>query len=151
MTNCTSNIAHFPRCKSRQVQADFTGGDITSNAGELLLRQLDRKLQLSKALAKIINDPRDTARCLHKTETVVKQRLYVLVLGYEDLNDHQQLRYDLALQTATDSEHQLASQSTLCRFEKHANGEQAVQMHEILIEQFLASFRKPPKKNLVPG
>ncbi|WP_257281156.1 transposase [Endozoicomonas sp. ISHI1] len=59
-------MAHFPRCKSRLVQADFTGGGITSNAGVLLFRQPDRKLQLSKALAKIINDPRDTTRCLHK-------------------------------------------------------------------------------------
>ena len=146
MTDCNLDIAHFPRCKSRQVQADFSGGDITSNAGVLLLRELDRKLQLSKALSKIINDPRDPARCLHKTEAVVRQRLYGLALGYEDLNDHQQLRHDLALQTAVDTEHLLASQSTLCRFEKHASREQAVQMHKVLVEQFIASYRQPPKR-----
>ncbi|WP_196221180.1 transposase, partial [Sansalvadorimonas verongulae] len=135
MTDCILKDAHFPRCKSRKVQADFSGGDITSNAGVLLLRQLDRKLQLTNTLSRVINDPRDADRCLHQTETVLRQRIYGLALGYEDLNDHQQLLYDLALQTAADTDKQQASQSTLCRFEQQANRQQAVAMHEILVDQ----------------
>ena len=146
MTDCIPTDAHFPRCKSRKIQADFAGGDITSDAGVLLLRELDRELQLSRSISRVVHDPRDSSRCLHKTETVIRQRLYGLALGYDDLNDHQQLRYDLALQTAVDADQQLASQSTLCRFENQADREQAVKMHEILIEQFIASFRKAPKR-----
>lgn len=82
MTNCIPKDVHFPRCKSRKVEADFSGGDITSDAGILLLRQLDQNLQLTKSLCRIINDPRDTARCLHQTETVLRQRIYGLALGY---------------------------------------------------------------------
>lgn len=146
MTDCTPKIAHFPRCRSRLVQADFAGGDITSDAGVLLLRQLDRELRLSKSIGQIIHDPRVPGRCLHKTETMIRQRIYGLALGYEDLNDHQQLRRDLALQTAVDSDKILASQSTLCRLEQRADREQAVRMQNILVEQFIASFRRPPKR-----
>lgn len=146
MTDCIPKDAHFPRCKSRKVEADFSGGDITSNAGALLLRQLDRNLRLTQSLSRVVNDPRDADRCQHQTETVLRQRIYGLALGYEDLNDHQQLRYDLALQTAADTDKLLASQSTLCRFEQQASREQAVAMHGILVDQFIASFKKPPKR-----
>ena len=146
MTNCIPKDIHFPRCKSRKIEADFSGGDITSDAGVLLLRQVDRNIGLTKSLSHIINDPRDANRCQHQTQTVLRQRIYGLALGYEDLNDHQQLRNDLALQTATDTDKPLASQSTLCRFEQQANRAQAVAMHEILIEQFIASYKRPPKR-----
>ncbi len=88
----------------------------------------------------IVHDPRDSSRCQHQTTTIFRQRIYGLALGYEDLNDHQQLRYDLALQTATDVDKPLASQSTLCRFEQQANRQQVVRMHEVIIESFIASF-----------
>ncbi len=52
---------HFSSSKSREVQADFSGGDTTSYTGVLLLRQIDRELQLSKAISRIVNDPRDTS------------------------------------------------------------------------------------------
>ena len=148
MTKCTTLSASFPRCKGRQVIARFDGGDVTSDGGILLLRQLDREMGLTRAVARRLSDERDAQRCLHRTETLVRQRVFGLALGYEDLNDHQALRHDIALQTAVDTDGVLASQSTLCRFEQQADRDWAITIHEEMIEQFIRSFRRPPKKPL---
>ena len=148
MTKCTTPSASFPRCKGRQVIARFDGGDVTSDGGILLLRQLDREMGLTRAVARRLSDERDAQRCLHRTKTLVRQRVFGLALGYEDLNDHQALRHDIALQTAVDTDGVLASQSTLCRFEQQADRDWAVTIHEEMIEQFIRSFRRPPKKPL---
>jgi len=148
MTKCTTLSASFPRCKGRQVIARFDGGDVTSDGGILLLRQLDREMGLTRAIARRLSDDRDPQRCLHRTETLVRQRVFGLALGYEDLNDHQALRHDIALQTAVDTDGVLASQSTLCRFEQQADRDWAITIHEEMIEQFIRSFRRPPKKPL---
>lgn len=104
MTNCTQTSFEFPPLKRRQVEANFEGGDITSDGGVLLLRQVDQRLGLSEAVARALADPRRQASCLHDGLSILRQRLYGLALGYEDLNDHQQLREDLAMQTALERE-----------------------------------------------
>lgn len=146
MTECTQSSFEFPALKRRRVQASFDGGAITSDAGALLLRQVDRELSLTEAVAGALNDPRRSASCEHDTLSLVRQRIYALALGYEDLNDHQQLRCDAVLQTAVERDTVLASQSTLCRFENHADRELAWQMHRVLVEQFIASFKHRPRK-----
>jgi len=146
MTKCTTSSARFPRCKGRQVTANFEGGDITTDGGVLLLRQLDRELGLIRSVASKIDDPRNQKQCTHRTEQVIRQRVFGVALGYEDLNDHQQLRHDLALQTGVDSEGLLASQSTLCRFELKANRRWAVSMHQEIVEQFIRSYKKTPRR-----
>ena len=77
---------------------------------------------------------------------LVRQRLYAIALGYEDLNDHDGLRQDVALQTAVERDQWLASASTLCRFENRADRETAWRLHEVLLDQFIASFKRAPKK-----
>ena len=134
--------------ESDDVNGSFDGGDVTSDGGILLLRQLDREMGLTRAVARRLSDERDAQRCLHRTETLVRQRVFGLALGYEDLNDHQALRHDIALQTAVDTDGVLASQSTLCRFEQQADRDWAITIHEEMIEQFIRSFRRPPKKPL---
>ncbi|WP_409523236.1 IS1380 family transposase [Nitrincola sp. MINF-07-Sa-05] len=146
MTHCTVTRDLFPRCKGRKIETNFDGGDITSDAGAILLRQIDRELNLTRSIARKITDPRNPFLCRHQAQTMIRQRVYGLALGYEDLNDHTTLRHDLALQTAVDSDATLASQSTLCRFELNANRSWAVAMHEELVEQFIRSYRKPPKR-----
>jgi Transposase DDE domain group 1 len=146
VTQCTQASFEFPALKRRRVHASFDGGAITSDAGALLLRQVDRQLSLTQAVAGALNDPRRRASCEHDTRTLVRQRIYALALGYEDLNDHQHLRTDAVLQTAVERDTVLASQSTLCRFENHAGRETAWQVHRVLVEQFIASFKHRPKK-----
>ena len=100
MTECTQVALEFPGCKRRRVEADFTGGEITSDGGVLLLREVDRHLKLTEAVAAVIPDSRCPERCVHDLVSLIRQRVYGLVLGYEDLNDHRNLRTDAALQTA---------------------------------------------------
>lgn len=146
MPNCTQDSFDFPPLKRRQVEANFQGGDITSDGGVLLLRQVDTQLGLSKAVASALDDPRRQASCAHDGMSLLKQRIYGLALGYEDLNDHQQLREDLAIQTAVERDEVLASSATLCRWENRADREAACKLHEIFVDQFIASFKRPPKK-----
>ena len=145
-TVCNPELFHFPAVKRRTVSASFTGGDVTSDGGLLLLRQADRKLGLSKGLAAVLPDPRDPDRITHPLLTFVRQRLYGLCLGYEDLNDQDHLRRDLAWQTAAERDQALASSPTLCRWENRADRSVAWQVQQLLVEQFIGSFAQAPKE-----
>ena len=146
MTKCYQRSFEFPRVNRRIVEARFDGGDITSDGGVLLLRQADRLTGLSDSIARALSDPRRQASCDHDVPGLVRQRLYAIALGYEDLNDHDGLRQDVALQTAVERDQWLASASTLCRFENRADRETAWRLHEVLLDQFIASFKRAPKK-----
>jgi hypothetical protein len=146
VTNCTQESFQFPVCKRRKVEANFQGGDITSDGGVLLLQQADRRLGLTEAVAQTLDDPRRQASVDHNGLSLLRQRIYGLGLGYEDLIDHEALRLDLAIQTALGRTEELASSSTLCRWENRADREAAWRIHEVILEQFIGSFKKPPKK-----
>jgi hypothetical protein len=146
VTNCTQESFQFPACQRRVVEASFRGGDITSDGGVLLLQQADRRLGLTEAIARVLRDPRRRASCDHDLVSLLRQRVYGLALGYEDLNDHATLRRDLAIQTAVGRDTDLASAATLCRWENRADRQAAWQMHEVLVDRFIASFRRPPRK-----
>jgi hypothetical protein len=87
----------FASVGSRKVTAAFDGGAITSNAGALLLREADRAIGLSRQVAACFKDGRRQDRVEHAVETLVAQRIHGLALGYEDLNDHDELRHDPVL------------------------------------------------------
>ena len=146
VTNCTQETIQFPVLRRRIVEADFQGGDMTSDGGVLLLQQVDRHLGLTEAVSRTLDDPRRQASCEHNNLSLLRQRVYALALGYEDLNDHEALRLALAIQTALGRTEELASSPTLCRWENRADRETAVRMHEVIVEQFIASFDKAPKK-----
>lgn len=144
MTNRSASQLVFPGCKGRRVEADFDGGHVTSDAGVLLLRQADRRLGLTAAAARVLGDPRRQASCDHTVLGMLRQRVYGIAAGYEDLNDHDRLRWDLAWQTAVERAKPAASSPTLCRLENRANRQTAVAMHKVLVEQFIASHPEAP-------
>ncbi len=144
MTNRNKDQLRFQRCKGRRVEADFSGGNVTSDAGVLLARQADRYLGLTASVAPLLADPRRQASCEHSVLSMLRQRVYGLAAGYEDLNDHDHLRHDLAWQTAVERDKPGASSPTLCRMENRANRETAVAMNQVLVEQFIASHSEPP-------
>jgi len=120
MTECTQSSFEFQAHFSRVVRAQFEGGTMTSDAGGLLLRETDRRLKLLPRLAQCFLDGRDPARVQHTVGEMVAQRVYGLALGYEDLNDHEQLRQDPLLKLLAgqaDLEAPLAGKSTLNRLE----------------------------------
>jgi len=146
VTNCTQESFQFPAVNRRRVEVSFQGGNITSDGGVLLLQQVDRRLGLSAAIARVLDDPRRQASCEHNNLSLLRQRVYALALGYADLNDHESLRLDLAIQTALGRSEELASSSTLCRWENRADRQAAVDIHKVIIEQFIASFKQAPKE-----
>lgn len=146
MPNCTERAVPFSRMGRREIDVRFDGGEVTSDGGLLLLRQVERRLGLLKAVAEVLPDPRSPLLVKHKTEQMLKQRVFGLCQGYEDLNDHDTLRDDLAVQTALERETAGASSPTLCRFESRADRESAVAISRILVDQFIASFKEAPKE-----
>jgi hypothetical protein len=150
MPNCTEEFEarkiEFGRLGRRVVEGRFDGGSMTSDAGVMLLGALDRKLGLLQAAANCIADPRNPLLIKHKVVDMLRQRVYGLALGWEDLNDHSALRSDVAMQTAVGVDEQVASAPTLCRLEKWANRASAVRLHQVLVEQFIASLKSEPKE-----
>jgi hypothetical protein len=146
MYNCTSKNNCFSPCKGRKIEVNFQGGAVTSDAGIILLREVDRKLELTKALAEDFPDERDQRYVDHSIRSMMAQRIHGLALGYEDLNDHKTLRKDIGFQTAIDCDVDLASVSTLSRFENAATRETAINTNRLFVETFISTFKKPPKE-----
>src|SRR2546425_13056317 len=94
MTECNQSSFGFEAHFSRQVVARFDGGRISSDGGALLLRETDRRLNLLPRLAQCFLDGREQDRVQHSIQEMDSRRIYGLALGYEDLNDHAQLRKD---------------------------------------------------------
>ena len=99
---------HFSRSKGRRVEAEFTGAEVTSNGGAMLLAEADRRMGLTQAAAEAMGDDRRRRSVVHRTLDILRQRVYALVLGHEDLNDHKRLRLDPALQAAAMRDGELA-------------------------------------------
>jgi hypothetical protein len=146
MTECKQLSFGFSRCKGRKVEADFEGGDITQEGGLLLLREVDRQLGLLDEAAKILPDHRVAGRVVHRQRDLIKQRVFAIAQGWEDLNDHERLRHDPLLQSATEKMETLASAPTLCRMEARANRAAAAGLNKLLLKKFIESFEEPPEE-----
>lgn len=121
MTQCSQESFEFEGHFSREVAARFDGGAMTSDGGWLLLRETNRRLKLMPRLAECFVDRRCPWLIEHTVEEMLSQRIYALAQGYEDLNDHDQLRHDPLLAVLSGKrkpeETVLASKSTLNRIE----------------------------------
>src|SRR5271157_513932 len=102
MTECNGLPLEFSSLERRNLVADFEGGDLTSDGGMPLVREVDRKIGLIDALDAAICDPRFQPMVEHDQRTLLAQRILAIAAGYEDLNDHQNLRKDTLLQALTD-------------------------------------------------
>ena len=94
MTECNQTPFHFANHFQREVVAGFDGGTITSEAGSLLLRQVEQRTGIVRQFANCFRDYRDPDKIEHSVRELIGQRVYGMALGYEDLNDHDQLRRD---------------------------------------------------------
>jgi hypothetical protein len=158
MTECTQSQFEFASHFSRQVVARFDGGTITTDGGGLLLRETDRRLKLLARLATCFLDGRSPLLVRHTVEQLVSQRVYGLALGYEDLNDHEQLRQDPLLRVlagkADVEDSPLAGKSTLNRLELSDGTADRYKkitfwkegIDELLVKVFVESFASPPEE-----
>ena len=122
--DCSAAQLHFEGFGKRQVVGAFDGGAVTSNAGAILLREADRALGLIAKVARCFSDGRAAELVVHRLETLVAQRVHAIALGYEDINDHDELRHDPVLGLLSDTLEPkradvapLAGKSTLNRLE----------------------------------
>lgn len=158
-TECIPDLFEFPRLDGRAVVADFGGGRLTSDAGALLLGETDRALNLIPRLAACFIDHRSEAFIEHSVETLVRQRVAGIALGYEDLNDHDTLRHDPVLAVlagklaARRSDcAPLAGKSTLNRLELsreqptryHKIGVNPAAVEALFVDLFLDAHKTPP-------
>ena len=154
MTDCTTQPLLFASVDRRQIVADFRGGDLTSDGGLPLLREVDRKIGLLDAINDAIRDPRNPFFTVHDQRTLLAQRVYAIAAAYEDLNDHITLRRDTLLQALTErrlkpSQEEgdpLGSPSTLCRLENRLTRGDLLRMAKVFVEQFIASHDSPPEQ-----
>ena len=134
------------KIKNRKLEINFTGGDISSDGGSLLLREADKKLKLTNDLAKYFPDRRNPDLIIHSVVTMLRQRIYGIALGYEDLNDHDNLRNCLALQSTIGTDKVMASSSTICRLENNTNRQFVIEAHKLMVDKFIESYKTPPKE-----
>ena len=161
-TKCNPVLFEFEPVDGKKIVAGFDGGTITSDAGALLLRRLDGGLGLIGRLAACFTDRRDPRLVEHRVETLVGQRVFALALGYEDLNDHDELRHDptfavlagkLAAKRADCAP--LAGKSTLNRLEDSPKREAAkyhkidcdgARLEALFVDLFLEAHKRRPKE-----
>ena len=149
MTDCNRDPVTFSSLGSKSIVADFLGGRLTCDAGALLLREIGERIGLFEALNQAIPDPRDPRFIIHEQKEMLAQRIIAIALGYEDLNDHQTLRNDPALQAAVgkvpDEEISLASPPTLCRLENRIDRKTLIAIASVLVDRFIATHDQPPE------
>ena len=164
-TECNSKQFEFEDFGNRKVVGSFDGGALTSDAGAVLLREADQAIGLSKMVAGCFSDARDPNRVQHACETLVAQRVHGITLGYEDLNDHDDLRHDPVLGLLSDANAPalrgvcgdvaaLAGKSTLNRLEHTAGNDSRYHkftldeaaMEQVFVKLYLAAFKSPPKR-----
>jgi len=158
MTECNQTAMAFEAHFSRRVVARFDGARMTSDGGALLLRAVDRKIGLLKRVRTCFRDAREPERVEHALSELLAQRIYALALGYEDLNDHEELRHDPLLGLLAgkrELEKPLAGKSTLNRMELTPAGEALRERYHkitycsealdaLLVEIFLDSHEQAP-------
>ena len=161
-TDCSSPQLDFEGFEGRQVVGSFDGGAVTSNGGAVLLRQADRAIGLTTRVARCLRDGRDPDCVVHKLETLIAQRVHGLALGYEDLNDHDELRHDPVLGLLSDTlvpkradVATLAGKSTLNRLEHGIRGSASryakisvddAAMEQVFLDLYVAAHESPPKR-----
>jgi len=129
------------------IQIEVSDAPLTSDAGLLPLRQFDERIGLTKQFAAALDDPRDPALIDHTFLDMVRMRVYGILAGYEDQNDHDTLRSDPVFKLIAGrlpGDDDLASQPTLSRFENQINITSLFRLRELFVDQFIASFAAPP-------
>ena len=160
-TECNQFVLGFHPLKQREIRAQFDGGAITSDGGGLLLREVEKRIGILRQFAACFTDYRNPDLIEHTVEEPVAQRVYGLALGYEDLNDHEELRNDpllaVLVEKADPGDQVLAGKSTLNRLEltketasRKERYKKIVVDHgavdRLLVEIFLEAHQEAPKE-----
>jgi hypothetical protein len=145
MTLDTPLAFDLPAVHAKKLTVDFDGGNQSSDAGLLLLREAERRTGVIRRLAEAFPDRRDPARIDHGMEELLGSRIFAIACGYEDANDLDRLRHDPALKLSVgrspETGEALASQSTISRLENAPTKREAVRLTAALVDQFGTAVR----------
>ncbi len=133
----------------RSVKACFDGGSLSSDAGVLVLREIESRLGVAERLARCIADPRNPDLITHSLADLIRFRMMMIAAGYEDGNDAASLRQDPVFKMAqgiAPSDHHLASQPTISRLENMTDVRALLRMATALVDLYCASFKQVPKR-----
>ena len=143
-TQSSSETLQFGRIGRKRIEANFNGGELSSDGGLLLLKAVDDAVGLTRAAAAAVKDRRDPDLIEHPMHTLISQRIFGICCGYEDLNDHASLRLDGLMQTAVSRECALGSAPTLCRLENAVKPTDCAALSGVLMDQFIDAFGCAP-------
>jgi len=138
----------FKNISGKKVAADFTGGEVTSDVGVLVMRETANKIGIIEQLTEAIHDERHQSYVKHEITELLMQRIFQIICGYEDANDANDLRIDPGFKASCDklpSEADLASQPTITRFENSITTKDLYRIAEVFVDQFVASYDTPPE------
>ena len=149
MSDRNAFLPGFPPVGGKPVHVAFDGGQLTSDAGVLLVAEVDRRLGIAKRLAMCLDDPRDPAAIQHSFAEMIRFRALLIACGYPDANDCDALRRDPAFKMALDrlpeSGRDLCSQLTMTRLENLPSQAALARMMAAMIDIFCDSFAQVPK------
>jgi len=153
MEQYTNQLMLFKELSGKKIQADFQGGQISSDAGVLFLRATESKIGLINRIAALIPEWRHKGYVKHDLIQLLTQRVFQVACGYEDGNDSNTLRDDplfkIGCNEMPDSGKPLASQPTMCRFENAPSRTTLYRIAQGIFDHFISSYKKPPKAILV--
>ena len=149
MTDCSTQLT-FDFYEKSKLSVDFQGGDLTSDAGLLLVRQADERLGLTEGFASCIQDWRNPLFIIHTLTDQIRQRVYQICAGYEDADDCDALRKDPLFKVTCDrlpqKDPDLASQPTMSRLENHVTEEDLARLRRFFVQKFIDSYSTAPKE-----
>ncbi len=149
MTKFNKQLLLFKDISGKKIQADFEGGEVSSDAGLLFLREIEAKHGIVRRMANVLRDRRHQSYITHGLLELCSQRVFQIASGYEDANDCNDLRSDPILKMACDklpdSEEELGSQPTMCRFENAPSRTDLYRLGEALVDIFIDSYKKAPE------
>jgi hypothetical protein len=145
MNKNTNQLMLFKDFFHKKIEVDFNGGEVSSDAGWLFLREMESKIGIISKIANIIGDKRHPGYTRHSIFQLLTQRVFQISSGYEDANDCNELRNDPILKIACEKEESLASQPTMCRFENMPTRAVLYRIAQAFLEVFIASYAKPPE------
>jgi hypothetical protein len=149
MQKCTTNELNFTAVNRKKVMAVFDAPNVTSDAGALVLREMDRHLGLIERLSRALTDPRRKTHIDHEQVDMLRQRVFQIACGYPDANDSDSLKSDPAFKVAVGrdplSDDDLASQPTISRLENKVSARDLLRMGYSLVDGFIASYTTTPE------
>jgi hypothetical protein len=146
MTQNTKQMMLFKDISGKKVVADFDGGDVSSDAGLLFLREVESRMEIIKGIANVLKDKRHPGYVRHQFVHLLTQRVFQIASGYEDANDSDDLKNDPIMKIVCEKlDTSLASQPTMCRFENSFSRTDLYRIAQVFVDVFIDSYETPPE------